>query len=101
MPNTTPWREVRARRPINEQAAHRETLKITLAVLGERYGATQMDSADLVGTILSNVSERETSDLRLSTIARYIHVLDGRLELKAIFGDTEYVLLHDVSDVAA
>ncbi len=100
MPKTTPWREIRAKRPVSEEAVRRETLIIKLAVLRDRYGLTQTEVAEMLGTTQSNVSQLESNDdLRLSTIARYVHALNGQLELKAVFGDEEYTLLRDVSEV--
>jgi transcriptional regulator with XRE-family HTH domain len=100
MPKTTPWREVRARRQSDEAAVEREKLRIKLALLREQSGVTQTDLADRLGTTQPNVSQLENSeDLYLSSIARYVHALDGHLQVTAVFGDTSYTLLDDLADV--
>ncbi len=100
MPKPTPWREVRARRPLDAAALEREKLRIELALLREQSGITQADLADRLGTTQPNVSQLESSeDLYLSSIARYVHALGGHLEVTAVFGDTSYTLLDDLADV--
>ena len=55
--------------------------------------------ADLLGTSQPNVSQLERSeDLQLSSIARYIHALGGKLQVNAVVGDTTYRLMDDVDE---
>ena len=99
MAGHTPWSEIRARRPPNPKAAEREKLKIKLALLREQYGLTQTEVAERLAMTQPSVSQLENSDdLKLSTVAKYIHALDGRLEITAVFGDTSIKLLDDVAD---
>lgn len=97
MPKTTPWREARKRLNLEEQAVAREGLQLRLAILREQVGKSQVELAVLLGTSQSNVSQLERSeDLQLSSIARYIHALGGKLQVNAVVGNTTYRLLDDV-----
>lgn len=99
MPNTTNWREIRKRRPPNEQEVAREKLKLRLAILREHAGVSQAELAEALGTSQSNVSQLERSDDQmLSSIARYVHALGGKLLISAVLGDTSYTLLEDLGE---
>ena len=70
MPKSTPWREVRKRLDIDDQAVARERLRLRLAILREQLGKSQVELAELLGTSQPNVSQLERSDdLQLSSIA--------------------------------
>jgi transcriptional regulator with XRE-family HTH domain len=102
MPKTTPWREVRKRLAIDEQAVARERLRLRLAILREQLGKSQVEVAELLGTSQPNVSQLERSeDLQLSSIARYIHALGGQLQVNAVVGNTTYRLIDDVDGSAS
>lgn len=102
MPNTTNWREIRRRRPPNEAAVELEKLRLRLAMLREQVGVSQAELAEALGTSQSNVSQLERSnDQMLSSVARYVHALGGKLEVSAVIGDTTYTLLDDVRDSSA
>jgi transcriptional regulator with XRE-family HTH domain len=99
MPNTTNWREIRRRRPPNEQAVEAEKLRLRLAMLREQVGASQAEVAEALGTSQSNVSQLERGDEPLlSSIARYVHALGGELKVTAVIGETTYTLLDDASE---
>ncbi len=99
MPKTTPWREVRKRLDIDEQAAARERLRLRLAILREQLGKSQVELAELLGTSQPNVSQLERSeDLQLSSIARYVHALGGQLQVNAVMGNTTYRLIDDIDE---
>lgn len=99
MPNTTSWRDIRGRRPPDEEAVATEKLRIRLATLREQVGASQIELAEALNTSQSNVSQLERSnDQMLSSIARYVHALGGELKLTAVIGDTVYTLLEDVGE---
>ena len=99
MPKTTPWREVRKRLDIDEQAVAHEQLRLRLAILREQLGKSQVELADLLGTSQPNVSQLERSeDLQLSSIAKYVHALGGQLQINAVVGNTTYRLIDDVDE---
>ena len=61
-----------------------------LAELRESRGLTQVQLAERLGVSQVNVSRIERAeDTQLSTINRYVEALGGRLELSAVFDDTE------------
>jgi transcriptional regulator with XRE-family HTH domain len=99
MSGHTPWSEIRAQRPPDPAAAEREKLKIKLALLREQHGLTQTDLAERLDMTQPSISQLENSDdLKLSTIAKYVHALDGRLEITAVFGDTSVKLVDDLAE---
>ncbi|HEY5304117.1 MAG TPA: helix-turn-helix domain-containing protein [Acidimicrobiales bacterium] len=99
MPKSTPWREVRKRLDIDEQAVARERLRLRLAILREQLGKSQIELAALLGTSQPNVPQLERSeDLQLSSIARYVHALGGQLQVNAVVGNTTYRLIDDVDE---
>jgi transcriptional regulator with XRE-family HTH domain len=99
MPKTTPWREVRKRLDLNDEAVARERLRLRLAILREQLGMSQVELAELLGTSQPNVSQLERSDdLQLSSIARYVHALGGQLQVNAVVGNTTYRLIDDVDE---
>jgi transcriptional regulator with XRE-family HTH domain len=80
MPNTTSWREIRQRRPPNENAVALEKMRLRLAMLREQRGMSQNTVAEILGTSQSNVSQLERSqDQMLSTVAKFVHALGGEL----------------------
>ena len=99
MAGHTPWREIRWQMNLDEAAVEREKLKIKLALLREQHGLTQTELAERLGMTQPSISQLENSDdLKLSTVAKYVHALDGRLEIAAVFGDTTVKLIDDVTD---
>jgi transcriptional regulator with XRE-family HTH domain len=97
--STKSWREVRQGRPLDEDQVEREKLEIELSLLRRQLGASQAQLAEALGTSQSNVSQLERSnDQLLSSIARYVHALGGKLRVSAVFGDTTFTLLDDLRD---
>ncbi len=92
--------EIRKRRPLDGDARERVDslkramqLQVALAELRELRGISQAAVADDLGTSRPNVSriEKET-DVRLSTLERYVEALGGRLEIHAVFDDDDVKL---------
>jgi DNA-binding XRE family transcriptional regulator len=92
--------DIRKRRPLHTDARKRVdaikramNLDIALTELRQRRGITQATIAERLETSRPNVSriEKET-DVRLSTLARYIEALGGRLEIHAVFDDQDVKL---------
>lgn len=92
--------EIRKRRPLDADARERVDslkramqLQVSLAELREQRGVSQAAVAEDLGTSRPNVSriEKET-DVRLSTLERYVEALGGRLEIHAVFDDDDVKL---------
>jgi predicted XRE-type DNA-binding protein len=61
---------------------------VTLHRLREQRGLTQVDVAQALEVTQGNVSRLESAgDLYISTLARYVEALGGKLELNAVFPD--------------
>jgi len=61
---------------------------VTLYRLREQRGLTEVDVAKALDVTQGNVSRVENAaDLYLSTLARYVEALGGKLELNAVFPD--------------
>lgn len=99
MPHTKSWREIRASRSLDEGAVEMEKLRIRLAMLREEVGVSQAELAAALGTSQSNISQLERSnDQMLSSIAKYVHALGGKLQLTAVVGGTDFTLIDDVRE---
>jgi len=94
------WREVREKRaetPQQKERIERQSallaLDVALADLRRRRGVTQADLSAELAMSQANVSriERE-DDVLLSTLARYVTGLGGRLEIHAVFEDDDVPL---------
>lgn len=106
MGKTTTWKEIRGRR-IKTEEEEREVrrhyelheLALRLAALRKDHGVTQARLAKDLAVTQANVSriERER-DLKLSTIDGYVAALGGRLEIRAVFPDNEWVTLSAADD---
>jgi transcriptional regulator with XRE-family HTH domain len=83
--------EIRKRRPLDAGARERVDalkramqLQVALAELRELRGVSQAAVAKDLGTSRPNVSRIENeTDVRLSTLERYVEALGGRLEIHA------------------
>lgn len=81
------------RRQIDIDQARRERVdehkKAMLADVRRRLDLTQVTVAERLEVSQANVSqiERGDSDVRLSTLSRYVEALGGRLEVRAVFPD--------------
>ena len=92
--------EIRKRRPLSPEARGRVDatkramqLEIALSELREMRGVSQTAVAAVLATSRPNVSriEKET-DVRLSTLERYVEALGGKLEIHAVFDDQDVKL---------
>jgi hypothetical protein len=79
MPDTTPWREVRATRDLDADAMQREKLKMELILLRERAGVIPINPVDRLTPTQPDGSRLESSDdLYLSSIAEQVaHLAAG------------------------
>lgn len=92
--------DIRAKRPLTpgarkhvDEIKRAMQLEIALTELRELRGASQSQIAEALGTSRPNVAriEKET-DVRLSTLERYVEALGGKLELHAVFDDADIKL---------
>lgn len=100
MPPIRNINQVRKRRPLSDDGRRRVDvikramqLEIALAELREMRGISQSAVAEILATSRPNVSriEKET-DVRLSTLERYVEALGGKLEIHAVFEDSDVKL---------
>jgi DNA-binding XRE family transcriptional regulator len=92
------WQTVRGQRPLNEQqvATYKRLMQaeLRLSELRNRRGLSQAAVAEALAVTQPNVSRIEQEeDVYLSTLARYVAALGGRLELQAVFPDETITLL--------
>lgn len=100
MPRNTSWEQIRSEAGLNEThmvaLARLEEAERRLDAARRRRGVTDRAMADALG-----VTEDETwevgadDDLYLFALARHVAAAGGRLELRAVFGDEEVVLLSE------
>lgn len=70
--------------------------QVALEELRAHRGVTQTTVSERIGTSRPNVARIENeTDIRLSTLERYIAALGGRLEISAVFDDEAVKLLDD------
>ncbi|MGK2938175.1 MAG: helix-turn-helix transcriptional regulator [Solirubrobacteraceae bacterium] len=88
--------EIRAQRKVTPERraridAEKEALRADIALheLREHRGVSQQQLADALDVSRPRVStiERAGEDLRISTIARYVEALGGKVEIRAVFDD--------------
>lgn len=83
----------------------RRGVRLTLRMLREAAGKTQMDVAALAGIDQADVSrlERrsELDDCRVETLRRYLAALGGSFELTAVFGDKRITVVGVPDEAAA
>lgn len=92
--------EIRNRRPLDAEARARVDaskramrLQVGLAELREARGMSQAGVSERLGTSRPNVSRIESeTDVRLSTLERFVEALGGRLEIHAVFDDEDVTL---------
>ena len=88
------WTDVRQKKLSSQQLAEidreveQELLEMDLKAIRELIGKTQVDVAVVTDMTQSEVSRLERrSDVRLSTLKRYVEALGGEVEVFATFGD--------------
>lgn len=100
MPNARRSDEVHSVRPLSPDGRGRVDaikramrLDIALFELREMRGVSQNAVAEVLETSRPNVSRIEgETDVRLSTLERYVEALGGRLEIHAVFDDQDVKL---------
>ena len=99
---TTAWSDVRAERPVDEQAvaAHvarmeAEERAYRLRQIREEQGVTQKELAQRMDLTQPTISALESGDLdrsELATLKSYVEALGGTVEITATFGSRKVVL---------
>jgi transcriptional regulator with XRE-family HTH domain len=70
--------------------------ELRLAELRRQRGVSQTQLADTLTVTQPNISRIEQEDdVYLSTLARYVAALGGRLEVRAVFEDETVTILGD------
>src|SRR5215218_2379438 len=94
MSGHTPWREVRATlAPEVQEGIDALTASYRLRDLREARGLTQAEVADRLEIRQVSVSRLESrSDVRVSTLRSVIEAMGGRMEIRALFADAEYII---------
>jgi predicted transcriptional regulator len=102
MSKTVTWRDVRAKRPVDEAvvAAHvarmeEEESAYRLREIREALGVTQKELAERMDLTQPTISALESGDLDrsgLATLRSYVEALGGTVEITATFGDRKLVL---------
>lgn len=90
-----PWSEISAklradpeRRARIEQREQAIEAELTISQLREARGATQENVAEKMNVTQSNVSHFERNpNIFLRSLADYVEVLGGKLEIRAVFPD--------------
>ena len=79
--------------PTSFEDVGRNELTMSLRALREMSGLTQVELAEELDIPQSNLSRFENAtDMRLSTLQRYVRALGGELELVATIGDKRVVI---------
>jgi hypothetical protein len=94
---TRSWKDVISEKPVNEMRA---ALYEWLMEAQERIAQAQYRQGVSNETVLAALDEADErlsederrEDLYLSLLAHYVASLGGRLEVRAVFGETEIVL---------
>jgi len=104
-PKTARWGDVRAKRPVDENAVTSEVSRLKaqqrayrLREIREEQGFTQQELAERMHLTQSTISALEAGDLRrsgLATLEAYVEALGGTVEVVATFGGRRLVLSDD------
>ncbi|NLT30333.1 MAG: XRE family transcriptional regulator, partial [Propionibacterium sp.] len=99
---TTPWRDVRAKRPIDEAAVAEHLTRMEaeerayrLREIREEQGVTQKELAERMELTQPTISALEAGQLdrsALATLKSYVEALGGTVEVTATFGNRKLVL---------
>jgi hypothetical protein len=89
------------RRKRNEERVHRELLSMNLQEIRKNLASlTQQEVAALLEKSQATISELEQrEDMLFSTLAEYVKVLGGELEIRARFPGREDVIVNQFSHV--
>jgi DNA-binding XRE family transcriptional regulator len=101
-PKAASWRDVRAKRPLNEDAVAKHVARMEaeerayrLREVREEQGVTQKELADRMQITQPTISALEAGDLDrsgIATLKAYVEALGGTVEVTASFGDRRLVL---------
>ena len=104
---TTSWREVRAKRAVDEGAVAEHVARMEaeerayrLREIREEQGVTQKELAERLSLTQPTISALESGDLGrsgLATLRSYVEALGGTIEVTATFGTRKLVLSSDAS----
>ena len=100
-----PYREVLKKLPADEQAAIKKGTEKLLAEyrlqqLREALSMTQVELAELLEIRQASVSDIEKrTDLKISTLNRYVEALGGKLHLEVEFPKTSRVKLDVTAEI--
>lgn len=99
---TTAWSDVRAKRPVDEQAVAEHITRMEakehayrLREIREEQGVTQKELAERMSLTQPTISALEAGDLDrsgLATLKSYVEALGGTVEVTATFGGRKLVL---------
>jgi transcriptional regulator with XRE-family HTH domain len=106
---TVSLKEMMARRPLEERRRIEKRAKeliaeeMTLRKLRKEFALTQERVAERMGVEQETVSriEQQRTDVKLSTLKKYINALGGDLQLVATFPDLPPVTVRDLAVVTA
>lgn len=92
------WRAVRGQRPLDEDKVglYKRLMEaeLKLAELRQKRGVSQTAVAEALAVTQPNVWRIEQEDdVYLSTLARYVEALGGRIEVRAVFPDETVTIL--------
>ena len=101
-PRTAAWRDVRAKRPLDEAivAEHAAQMEAEerawrLREIREEQGITQNELAERMSLTQPTISALESGDLDrsgLATLKAYVEALGGTVEVTATFGNRKLIL---------
>lgn len=101
-PTTASWRDVRAKRPLSEDAVAQHVARMEaeerayrLREIREEQGVTQKELAERMEITQPTISALEAGELDrsgIATLKAYVEALGGTVEVTANFGDRRLVL---------
>lgn len=102
MANTTKFSEIRARKPVSDEAlsaahlAHLASdLGLPLAEIRKMADITQVELARRLAVSQPTVSDAErNANASIPTVRRYVEALGAQLELAAVFKDGRRIPIH-------
>ncbi len=92
----TTWQEIRRQKPMNERrVAIYERLMVAQQLIAEtraRQGVSDEAIMEALAASDPDTARAGDEDLFLSTLARYVAALGGRLELQAVFPEETVIV---------